>query len=68
MQNTGQPAKAVCDGSQALATQPRGKTRKVCRALWLYVARADKDLNLLMEYADILRVRNVARRYLEVLL
>ncbi len=33
-----------------------------------YVARLDKDLNLLMEYAKLFRVDNVARRYLEVLL
>ena len=33
-----------------------------------YVRRADKNLNLLMEYAKLFRVDNVARRYLEVLL
>ena len=33
-----------------------------------YVKRADKNLNLLMEYAKLFRVDNVARRYLEVLL
>ena len=33
-----------------------------------YVKRTDKNLNLLMEYAKLFRVDNVARRYLEVLL
>ena len=33
-----------------------------------YVKRADKNLNLLMEYAKLFRVDNVARRYLKVLL
>ena len=33
-----------------------------------YVRRTDKNLNLLMEYAKLFRVDNVARRYLEVLL
>lgn len=38
------------------------------QALKSYVARSDKDLNLLMEYAKLLRVQNVIKRYLEVLL
>ena len=33
-----------------------------------YVARPDKDLNLLMGYAELFRMKNVARKYLEVLL
>ena len=33
-----------------------------------YVARPDKDLNKLMDYAKLFRVDNIARRYLEVLL
>ena len=37
-------------------------------ALKAYVARNDKDLNRLMEYAKLFRVDNVIRRYMEVLL
>ena len=37
-------------------------------ALKTYVARNDKDLNRLMEYAKLFRVDNVIRRYMEVLL
>ncbi len=37
-------------------------------ALKTYVSRNDKDLNLLMEYAKLLRVDNVIRRYMGVLL
>lgn len=37
-------------------------------ALKAYVARNDKDLNRLMEYARLFRVDNVIRRYMEVLL
>ena len=33
-----------------------------------YVARKDKNLNLLMEYAEFFKVQNVVRRYMEVLL
>ena len=33
-----------------------------------YIARPDKDLNLLMEYAKLFRVNNVVRKYFEVLL
>ncbi len=37
-------------------------------ALKAYVARKDKDLNRLMEYAKLFRVNNVIRRYMGVLL
>lgn len=37
-------------------------------ALKRYAARKDKDLNRLMEYAQLFRVRSVLRTYLEVLL
>ena len=37
-------------------------------ALKAYVARNDKNLNRLMEYAKLFRVDNVIRRYMEVLL
>ena len=37
-------------------------------ALKTYVARKDKDLNKLMNYAKLFRVDNVIRRYMEVLL
>lgn len=37
-------------------------------ALKGYVLRKDKDLNRLMEYAEMFRVHNVMRRYMEVLL
>lgn len=33
-----------------------------------YVVRQDKNLNLLMEYAEQFRVHNIIRRYMEVLL
>ena len=33
-----------------------------------YIARKDKNLNLLMEYAKKFRIENVIRRYMEVLL
>lgn len=33
-----------------------------------YVSRKEKDLNLLMEYAELFRVQNIIRKYLEVLL
>lgn len=33
-----------------------------------YVARRDKNLNRLMEYAKLFRVQNIIRRYMEVLL
>ena len=36
--------------------------------LKFYIARPDKDLNLLMEYAKLFRVNNVVRKYFEVLL
>lgn len=37
-------------------------------ALHSYVKRQDKDLNRLMRYAKLLRVQNILRTYLEVLL
>lgn len=33
-----------------------------------YVSRKDKNLNILMEYAELFRVQNVIRRYMAVLL
>ncbi len=33
-----------------------------------YIARKDKNLNVLMEYAAMFRVQNILRRYMEVLL
>ncbi len=33
-----------------------------------YVARREKDLNRLMEYAKLFRVQNIVRKYMEVLL
>ncbi len=33
-----------------------------------YIARKDKDLNLLMEYAELFHVQNIIRKYMEVLL
>ncbi len=38
------------------------------QALKSYANRSGKDLNLLVEYAKLLRVENVIKRYLEVLL
>ena len=40
----------------------------VSGALKRYLRRTDKDLNRLMKYADIFRIENVLRNYLEVLL
>lgn len=33
-----------------------------------YISRKDKDLNRLMEYGKLLKIDNVIRRYMEVLL
>ena len=33
-----------------------------------YVLRKDKNLNLLMEYAKLFNIRNIVRKYMEVLL
>ncbi len=40
----------------------------VTDALKRYARRGDKDLNLLMSYAEQFRIDNVIRGYLEVLL
>jgi len=40
----------------------------VSDALKRYVRSSDKDLNELMQYADVLRIEKILRRYLEVLL
>ena len=40
----------------------------VSGALKRYLRRTDKDLNRLMKYADIFRIENVLRNYLEVLI
>ncbi len=37
-------------------------------ALKMYARRKDKNLNILMRYAQQFRVQNILRRYLEVLL
>ena len=57
--------RTVCD---ALRSRNSIEAQDFASILKTYAARPDKDLNLLMEYAGMLRVRNVARRYLEVLL
>ncbi len=57
--------RTICD---ALRSRNSIEAQDFNTILKSYVARADKDLNKMMEYAKLFRVDNVARRYFEVLL
>ncbi len=57
--------RTICD---ALRSRNSIEAQDFNSILKSYVARADKDLNKMMEYAKLFRVDNVARRYFEVLL
>ena len=57
--------RTICD---ALRSRNSIEVQDFNSILKSYVARADKDLNLLMEYAKLFRIDNIARRYLRVLL
>ena len=57
--------RTICD---LIRSRNRIEIQDFNSALKAYVARNDKDLNRLMEYAKLFRVDNVIRRYMEVLL
>ena len=57
--------RTICD---VLRSRNRIGTETLLAALKMYVSRPEKDLNKLSSYAQQLRVYNVLRQYLEVLL
>lgn len=57
--------RTICD---VLRNRNRLNEETVIGALKKYVASAEKDLNLLADYADKLRVRKILKTYLEVML
>ena len=57
--------RTICD---ALRSRNSIEAQDFNSILKSYVARPDKDLNKMIEYAKLFRVDNIARRYFEVLL
>lgn len=57
--------RSVCD---ALRSRNTIEIQEFTTILKSYVRRADKNLNLLMEYAKLFKVETIARTYFEVLL
>ena len=57
--------RTICD---ALRSRNLIEAQDFNSILKTYVAKTDKDLNKLMEYAKLFRVDTIARRYFEVLL
>lgn len=57
--------RTICDLMRSRSSIEIQEFNAVLKA---YIARKDKDLNRLMEYAKLFRVSNVIRRYMEVLL
>lgn len=59
------PERTICD---LLRSRSRIDEETVISAVRRYVGSEDKDLNLLADYASLLGVSKILKRYMEVLL